>query len=393
MALSSSTSKESGSRNHTYCRKQKSLGVVCTNFLRLYNRDGIETIGLDDAASQLEVEMRRIYDIVNVLESIGVLSRKAKNQCSWRGFGGVPKALQDLKEEGLRENFSTFQGINYTKVPDDDEDERFSNPSNSSLKDKSNPSSVKSSVSSKTDNRKEKSLGLLTQNFVKLFLCSNVSLISLDDVAMVLLGDALDPSMMRAKVRRLYDIANVLSSMNFIEKTQTRKPVFRWLGMKGKFENGSASALVPKESKKRAFGTQSTNTTFKRSKMVSPINGNTNQVMKMQLHKQVECGVLENEVDKSNFEQDLRPCSKNYQFGPFAPVRVPKVGTAENNKVKQVHDWESLASTYHPLYHKQQALTDLYAHYLEAWKSWYSEIAGKNPIQQSPNTLFPHNFI
>ncbi|KAA8542614.1 hypothetical protein F0562_023766 [Nyssa sinensis] len=383
MALSSSASKESGSGHYTYCRKEKSLGLLCSNFLSLYNRDDVETIGIDDAATRLGVERRRIYDIVNVLESVGILARKAKNRYSWKGFGGIPKVLQDLKEEGLRENLNTFEGNNNTKVSDDDEDERFSNPSSSSQNDRSNPSSLKFLVSSKTDNRKEKSLGLLTQNFVKLFLCSNVNLISLDEAAKLLLGDAHDPSTMRTKVRRLYDIANVLSSMNFIEKTphpETRKPAFRWLGMTGKFENRSASVLVLNESKKRTFGTEITNTSLKRRKVVSSVDGNMNQVMKPQLHVQVKHEILVNEVDRSNLEQDSRQSSKNYQFGPFAPVIVPKVGASENGKVKQVHDWESLDCTYRPQYHNQ-ALKDLFVHYVEAWKSWYSEVAGKSPIQ------------
>uniref|UniRef100_A0A2P2K4R8 E2F/DP family winged-helix DNA-binding domain-containing protein n=1 Tax=Rhizophora mucronata TaxID=61149 RepID=A0A2P2K4R8_RHIMU len=55
-----------------YCRKEKSLGVLCSNFLKLYNRDGVDLIGLDDAAIKLGVERRRIYDVVNILESVGV---------------------------------------------------------------------------------------------------------------------------------------------------------------------------------------------------------------------------------------------------------------------------------------------------------------------------------
>lgn len=64
-------------------------------------------------------------------------------------------------------------------------------------------------------------MGILTQNFVKLFLCSSADLISLYEAAKILLGDGHNTPVMRnysaAKVRRLYDIANVLSSMNFIE--------------------------------------------------------------------------------------------------------------------------------------------------------------------------------
>ncbi|PRQ34310.1 putative transcription factor E2F-DP family [Rosa chinensis] len=85
-----------------------------------------------------------------------------------------------------------------------------------------------------------------------------VESISLDEAARLLLGDAHNAYVMRTKVRRIYDIANVSSSMNLIEKTHavdTRKPTDKWLGLRGKDATSSASD----ESRKRAFGTVITN--------------------------------------------------------------------------------------------------------------------------------------
>ncbi|KMZ61146.1 hypothetical protein ZOSMA_54G00770 [Zostera marina] len=113
--------------NHAYSRKQKSLGLLCTKFLGLYNREGVECVSLDEAASRLGVERRRIYDIVNVVESVGVLSRKAKNRYSWIGFKGIPKALASLKEEAKRETSNNSGNIafSYGKNLDDDDDDKL----------------------------------------------------------------------------------------------------------------------------------------------------------------------------------------------------------------------------------------------------------------------------
>jgi hypothetical protein len=46
--------------------------IVLCSFLNLYGTEEGKCISLDEAASRLGVERRRIYDIVNVLESIEV---------------------------------------------------------------------------------------------------------------------------------------------------------------------------------------------------------------------------------------------------------------------------------------------------------------------------------
>ncbi|KDP45424.1 hypothetical protein JCGZ_09673 [Jatropha curcas] len=366
--MSSFVSRESDpSGRQFYCRKEKSLGVLCTNFLTLYNKDGVDSIGLDDAAARLGVERRRIYDVVNILESVGVVARKQKNQYSWKGFEAIPRALEDLKEEGFRENFTVFGSCSSEKVANENENEE----SSSSRTDGQD----NSSATSKSENKREKSLWLLTQNFVKLFLCTDVEMITLDNAAMSLLGNAHNSTAMRTKVRRLYDIANVFSSMNLIEKTHhpdSRKPAFRWLGWTG--NNGSVS-LDKKEPRKRTFGTEITNYITKRNKVDSLIDWDSNP-KKENVPVIIRCNSLENDCNENKLKLHTKHSSKSFEFGPFTPVDTSITSDSGKKIASRIQDMESLTSTYYPQYHNR-ALSDLFGHYMEAWKSWYVEVAGK----------------
>lgn len=135
--------------------------------------------------------------------------------------------------------------------------------------------------------------------------------------------------------------------------TDTRKPAFRWLGCRGKAENEQA----PVDSRKRMFGSDITNIGSKRGKVESLFDTSLNQDLKVQ--KQGKFDSLVHDLDRGNSEHDSKQTLKSYQFGPFAPASVSKVGAPENNSVKRVHDWESLASTHRPQYQNQGIISAL----------------------------------
>jgi transcription factor E2F3 len=52
--------------------------------MELIQRDGNDTLDLNEAAAILDVQKRRIYDITNVLEGIGLIEKKSKSKIVWK---------------------------------------------------------------------------------------------------------------------------------------------------------------------------------------------------------------------------------------------------------------------------------------------------------------------
>ncbi|KAI7991743.1 Transcription factor E2FA [Camellia lanceoleosa] len=71
------------------CRYDSSLGLLTKKFINLikHAEDGI--LDLNNAADTLEVQKRRIYDITNVLEGIGLIEKKLKNRIRWKGLDAL----------------------------------------------------------------------------------------------------------------------------------------------------------------------------------------------------------------------------------------------------------------------------------------------------------------
>lgn len=92
--------------DNQHSRFEKSLGLLTTRFVSLLQKAKDGVLDLKVAADILEVrQKRRIYDITNVLEGIGLIEKKSKNSIQWKGAGPgcnsqeLADRLADLKDE------------------------------------------------------------------------------------------------------------------------------------------------------------------------------------------------------------------------------------------------------------------------------------------------------
>ncbi|XP_012571399.1 transcription factor E2FC isoform X2 [Cicer arietinum] len=78
------------------CRYDSSLGLLTKKFVSLIQDAKDGTLDLNQTAEVLEVQKRRIYDITNVLEGIGLIEKTSKNHIRWKGCDGLgPRELED----------------------------------------------------------------------------------------------------------------------------------------------------------------------------------------------------------------------------------------------------------------------------------------------------------
>ena len=241
------------SNSNKKTRQSKSLSLLCERFLSLYSSGYENLISLDEVCSTLGVERRRIYDIVNVLEAVEVVVKKGKNQYAWFGVSRLPSAIEKIEKFGAEsfdiklpeklslqvfENSLPFQSggkdaINGVKsVANGEEDPTLL----------ANKAKATAAGKKETSERREKSLSLMTQKFITLFMEAEDGVLGLEDAAAAMLmsegstgpkatKDFIDNEL-KKKIRRLYDIANILSSLRLLSKIHlmdSRKPAFRWM--------------------------------------------------------------------------------------------------------------------------------------------------------------------
>lgn len=200
-------------------RKEKSLAVLCLNFMAVaretpFNSEGMKIIEIQQIAEQLGAKRRRIYDIINILESVMIVSRVKKNTYQWHGTDGLPAMFATLQKEGLEEMAAK---------------EAEAAAAAGGVKAEGDTQPDEAVVAGK----KTKGVAKTCKRFFQIFLTTGQTHVAVSDAANIIEGP-LTPANQKALTRRIYDIANVLQSCGIIEKynvgstSDTNRPGFRW---------------------------------------------------------------------------------------------------------------------------------------------------------------------
>jgi hypothetical protein len=204
-------------------------------------------IVVDNAARDLGVERRRIYDVVNILESIRLVSKEKKNTYKWMGTRNLDQIFGHLQAEAILE------------YPNDAKEFLGAKEENAEgMKESKVPTTAPKCHSNK-------SLAKLSQEFLQVYLIGFKTLslpeasdkiqgaTSMEELISIGGGPTLRLNAdgypihedekerkaaaargLKTKIRRLYDIANVFMSVGLLRKVDTlatsatRRPSFSW---------------------------------------------------------------------------------------------------------------------------------------------------------------------
>ena len=116
--MSPSKSAAAAAQGPTYVRKDHSLASITDRIVAEFDEANVENnvsavqtdgggstaqwagnVAVDSLAERLGVKRRRLYDVMNVLEAVGVTERISKGACKWHGATRVADVLGKLLEE------------------------------------------------------------------------------------------------------------------------------------------------------------------------------------------------------------------------------------------------------------------------------------------------------
>ncbi|CAI7838163.1 unnamed protein product [Closterium sp. NIES-54] len=218
-----------------YITKEHSLGALTLSVVGACLMKEGGKLNLEELENLLGIRRRKLYDIFNVLECISIVKKQGKIEYLWLGSDGIGEALGRIKgnviaggEGSMSVGVTSLQGSN-----------AFYEKSSPGTADPQCYGSGKDSEDN-PDTRRGSNLRNLGEKFVQLFLQGTNATIPWEDAAEMLLDSPDD----RSLIWRLYDVVNILSSINLIEKVQEAPAIeqphstipkshYRWIGVNG----------------------------------------------------------------------------------------------------------------------------------------------------------------
>ena len=170
-------------------RDAKGLRLMSKALIRLLSNNPNKRYTLDQICSQIQVEKRKIYDLINILTSIRMINKVSKGIYKWQGIQPIVSFLRNLP---------SFEALTIKL-------------------------------------KQEKSLSSMCYCFLAYMKTNKQSNIELAAESLTVSGPqeySQQTICFRSKVRRLYDISKILTTVGLIENiSQNKKPLLRWVGI------------------------------------------------------------------------------------------------------------------------------------------------------------------
>lgn len=220
-------------------KKESSLKSICWKILKnYYNKKDVE-IHLNQFANKLQVERRRIYDIINILEGFDIVVKKEKNIYIWKGldvFKFKFSILDIICEKANKKNIKVF---NFESIQKHSKKKSLTYLSIEFLKKyykKDSQFSIKQLLKDFSQQNKQKN----TENQKNLQNQNLQTKINSENQKNSKIGS-------KNKIRRIYDIINVFKALGLINQTvsQNGKKMFVWNGIDGL--NSKLKVLIKKD--------------------------------------------------------------------------------------------------------------------------------------------------
>ncbi|GJQ08767.1 hypothetical protein GpartN1_g558.t1 [Galdieria partita] len=405
-------------------RGYKSLSLLCENFIKLYGNHSNEEFFVDEVAEILHVERRRIYDIVNVLESLGIVVKKKRNHYKWQGVDRIPftlialKVSSEVENDVKQQNTSTIEAVDSLTCSSDE-------GSLSSQKD--DDSERETGLVRHRNDQNDKFLGVLTQRFIKLFLESSESVISFQEIIRLLLGEQDKDMKSKTGIRRLYDIANILSALQLIQKTQkwNGEMAYEWLLSEIAYLHIFRSTKLHEEkinvSRKRDLSLSKQHHGNEEEKSKLPRRNETlehcyNTTSNLTVSREQELKSF-NEEDEEQEEENsaqvgrkiekekLIPNCRDWHMDATQRVhRLDDFGQFANAYVPNSFSGPDLSSLDHSTLQLQKSLAEFQHNVIRQWYQWFEQvptteliestgISGSVGTSREMSRVAPHNFL